>query len=219
MQLYCERCGPGLWDEPLNAISNVAFPIAAWAGWRLARRHAVLTPGVWVMIAFAVSIGIGSGLWHTFATDWAGVLDVAPITLFQLAFLWLYGRHAVGLPRVAVAALLVGHAALGLWLTRFDEWLNGSLVYLPTIVVGLLTVLHQYVTAGPVTRAAAASVAVFWVSLTARSLDLVVCRQLPIGTHFLWHVLNGLVIYFALYTVIAVYRAKRDARSAELAPT
>jgi len=178
MQRYCERCGPGLFDE---------------------------------MIALAVCIGVGSGLWHTFATDWASVLDVAPIALFQLAFLWLYGRHAVGLPVAAVVVLLAVHVALGVWFTRFDEWLNGSLVYVPTIVIGLLTAIHQYATAGPVPRLTVASSVVFWVALLARSLDLVVCRQLPIGTHFLWHDFNGVVVYLALYTVVAVWMTKRDA--------
>ena len=31
---YCERTGPGYWSEPLNALSNAAFLVAAWASWR-----------------------------------------------------------------------------------------------------------------------------------------------------------------------------------------
>ncbi|MBB3984658.1 hypothetical protein GGQ68_000974 [Sagittula marina] len=29
IDLYCERAGTGLWSEPLNAWSNLAFPLAA----------------------------------------------------------------------------------------------------------------------------------------------------------------------------------------------
>ena len=25
IDLYCERVGPGTWDEPLNAVTNLAF--------------------------------------------------------------------------------------------------------------------------------------------------------------------------------------------------
>ena len=32
--LYCERLGPGLWAEPLNAVSNLAFFGFAWKLWR-----------------------------------------------------------------------------------------------------------------------------------------------------------------------------------------
>jgi len=37
MDLYCERLGPGLWAEPINASSNLTFFIAVWAIWHLAQ--------------------------------------------------------------------------------------------------------------------------------------------------------------------------------------
>jgi hypothetical protein len=40
-----------------------------------------------------------------------------------------------------------------------------------------------------------AAALVFALSLTARSLDLSACTLSPIGTHFLWHVLNAVVLY------------------------
>ena len=30
LDLYCERLGPGLLAEPLNAVTNGAFLVAAW---------------------------------------------------------------------------------------------------------------------------------------------------------------------------------------------
>src|SRR4051812_32005000 len=90
MQTYCERCGPGLFDEPINAASNIAFLLAAWAAWRLAARSRGRCAGMGLLISLCVAVGVGSTLWHTFATRWAMVLDVVPITLFQLCFLWLY---------------------------------------------------------------------------------------------------------------------------------
>jgi hypothetical protein len=33
VDIYCERLGPGLWAEPLNAVTNVAFFVAAWLAW------------------------------------------------------------------------------------------------------------------------------------------------------------------------------------------
>lgn len=209
MQLYCERCGPGLFDEPINAVSNVSFFVAACVAWRLARRRNVLTPGLWLLITLAVCIGIGSGLWHTFATDWASLLDVLPITLFQVVFNWLYCRHALRLPILAAAAVVAGLAGLGYWLTNFDAYLNGSLVYGPTVVVGILVAIHQWQSRGPAVTATTISFLTFGVSLVARSIDLVVCRQLPIGTHFLWHVLNGGVVFLAMWTVIAVWQKQQ----------
>ncbi len=47
LDFYCERVAPGLWGEPLNAISNGAFWLAAlWLWWRSLRlrRPARQTP-------------------------------------------------------------------------------------------------------------------------------------------------------------------------------
>ena len=40
IDLYCERTGPGLWAEPLNALSNLAFIAVAVILWRRAGRNA-----------------------------------------------------------------------------------------------------------------------------------------------------------------------------------
>ena len=35
IDLYCERLDSSFWAEPINALTNVAFIIAAWGVWRL----------------------------------------------------------------------------------------------------------------------------------------------------------------------------------------
>ena len=35
IDLYCERTAPGLWEEPINALTNLSFFVAAWFAWRL----------------------------------------------------------------------------------------------------------------------------------------------------------------------------------------
>ena len=52
---YCERTGPGLCDEPLNAVTNAAFLVAAWAVWRLARRRCALDAGIRVLIGLLIA--------------------------------------------------------------------------------------------------------------------------------------------------------------------
>jgi hypothetical protein len=41
-----------------------------------------------------------------------------------------------------------------------------------------------------------AAAAVFSLAIVARSLDWTV--PFPLGTHFLWHLLNGVVLYLAM---------------------
>ena len=46
LDYYCERCGPGLLAEPINACTNGSFLVAAWAAWALARRAGALSTGI-----------------------------------------------------------------------------------------------------------------------------------------------------------------------------
>jgi hypothetical protein len=127
---------------------------------------------------------------------------VAPILLFQLAFLWLYGRQVAKLHAAPLIALLIAYVGLGLWMRQYREWLNGGMMYLPALVLAWTIGLHYYSIGRRERSLLLASAAVFCVALTCRSIDLIVCRQLPIGTHFLWHVLNGIVVYLAMRALV-----------------
>ena len=77
---YCERTDFSLWSEPLNAITNLAFLIAAVVMWR--RSQGVTIARALSVILFI--IGIASGLFHTLATAWASAADVLSILIFIL---------------------------------------------------------------------------------------------------------------------------------------
>jgi hypothetical protein len=47
--------------------------------------------------------------------------------------------------------------------------------------------------------------ALLTLSLTARSLDMALCDSIPVGTHFLWHLLNALMLGW----MIEVWRRHR----------
>ncbi|MGB5260812.1 MAG: ceramidase domain-containing protein [Gammaproteobacteria bacterium] len=91
IDLYCERLDSTLWSESINAATNLSFIIAALVLWRQATRCASLTAGIGLLTGLMVAMGIGCGLFHTFATGWAQLLDILPILLFQLACLVVYG--------------------------------------------------------------------------------------------------------------------------------
>src|SRR5918999_887522 len=138
MDAYCERVGPGLFAEPLNAISNVSFLLAAWAAWVLASRVGVLSSGVRVLVALAASVGVGSILWHTFATSWALILDTVPILLFIVWYIWLYLRDVLGArPPFAVASVVVFLVATFIAL-QYSHVLHGAPVYMPGLLVVLV---------------------------------------------------------------------------------
>jgi len=202
IDLYCERCGPGLLAEPVNASTNLAFLIAAWAAWSLARRHSTLNPEIWMLIVLSVAIGIGSALFHTFATSWSRVLDVLPILLFQMTFIWLYLRRIVSIHPVIVAIGIAAFLAVVLFARRFPETLNGSLPYAPVFLVLLGFGLYHFWRCAYERPVLLAAAGVFLLALFFRSIDMIVCPSFPTGTHFLWHVLIGVVPYLSMRALI-----------------
>jgi hypothetical protein len=202
MDVYCERIGPGLLAEPLNAITNVSFLLAAWAAWGLASRVGALSLGIRVLIALAASVGVGSILWHTLATSWALILDTVPILLFIVWYIWLYTRDVLGMRSWFAVASIVAFLVATLVALQYADVLHGALVYTPgllvTLVLGVVHAREQQVARFTLLAAAG----VYMAALFFRTVDNEVCPALPIGTHFLWHSLIGLVTYLAMRCLV-----------------
>jgi len=202
IDIYCERCGPGLFAEPLNALSNCAFFFAAAAALTLAHRRRTLDAGVWVLVILAIAIGIGSTLFHTFAVGWAMVLDVVPILLFQLAFLWLYLWRIVPLRPIVATALVAAFLGVALVARQFEEPLNGSLPYAPALLVVLALGVYHFLRCEQERMVLLAALVAFSAAFFFRSIDMLVCPTIPFGTHFLWHLLIATALYLSARALI-----------------
>ena len=203
---YCERMDPGFWAEPLNAVSNGAFIMAAIAaavlimGSDTARRDGA----VWFLAVLVAVIGTGSFLFHTFATFWAMLADVIPISIFIYVYLGYALRRYVGAGWLPTLVLVIVFAAGSFWLDGAvpADVLNGSVGYLPAL--GALVLLGGLLLrkGHPAGRGLLAAAVLFTVSLTFRSIDNTVCEALPMGTHFVWHCLNALLLFSLLRTAV-----------------
>ncbi|MGW5050117.1 ceramidase domain-containing protein [Actinokineospora sp. NPDC004072] len=192
---YCERTGPDFWSEPVNALTNAAFLVAAYLAYRYLLRQPTRPPSLVVLVAILTAIGLGSFTFHTVATTWAATLDTTPILLFMLAYVVAFTRHFMGAPwRWAwVAAPVFVVFSIGVnALVDFGGYAPALLGLL--IMSGITAFLRMY---GPA-RAYLGIAGLFAVSLTLRTVDESVCGWLPLGTHFLWHVLNAAVLYLVI---------------------
>ena len=197
---YCERIDFTYWSEPLNAVTNLAFLIAAVIMWR----RSAAVPMARVLSVILGLIGIGSFLFHTHATQWASLADVVPIGVFILTYLFVVNRDMVRLPWWGAALLTAGfvpYAALLVPVFDSIPFLRISDFY--WTVPLLLTVYAFLLRRNPeLSQGLLAGAALLCVSITVRSLDEVLCSSWPIGTHFVWHCLNGLMLGW----MIEVYR-------------
>ncbi len=201
---YCERLDPTYWAEPVNAVTNAAFLVAAAVMWR---RSAGL-PLARLLCVILGAIGIGSYLFHTHATAWAAMADTTPIGLFILTYLFATNLHVCRWPLWAAVlgtfAFIPFAAALTPLFDRLPFFTISAFYWpVPLLIAGYAVALRRR---QPATgRGLALGAAILVVSLTFRSLDEPLCAALPLGTHFLWHILNAVMLGW----MIEVYRRHR----------
>ena len=214
VDIYCERVTADFWAEPANALSNLSFIAAAlWAA-ATARARGISAPIVWVLITMAGLIGIGSFLFHTFANRWSELADTLPIWSFVAAFV-LTAMHFIGgmAPRrvalwsgaiIAAAAATLAFLAMGEAPTApaSPDPLNGSGQYAPALIALIIFALLARKRGHPAAPWSMAATGVFLLSLVARTFDRDICATFPLGTHFLWHLLNGVMIAILLQMLI-----------------
>ncbi len=237
---YCERgTYPSFWAEPLNALTNGAFLLAALAGIVMIARQPPYRRSLWhgVFVLNFIAIGIGSFLFHTMPNVSTAAADSGPIGIFMLSYLIYAIRRFAGaswLLTAAVVAAFIGAMVMAFNLRCWDgrmgillenlpaganaRCMNGGLGYTPALAAMVLTgswlALKRH-RAAPLIFAAAG---VFAISLTFRSVDQRLCGAWIVmghrmGTHFLWHLFNALTLFILLVAAI-----KHDTRGQELLP-
>lgn len=193
--------------EPLNLVSNFSFIFAAIVHIRQyldpnmgnKRPHKYL---YLYLIILVFTIGVGSSLFHSFATRWAMLADVIPIGVYLVSYLPIYmmvcgdfkPQHTVMLISYFAIVTLIG-AQVPSTLANGSQNYFGALITLASL--GVLSKIREHT--GYFFLLKASGILCF--SLFFRAIDEFICPILPMGTHFLWHLCNGLVLYQSLHFV------------------
>ncbi len=206
---------------PVYALSVVFVVAGLVATPSLFRAPAPNWPVAWLS-GNAVVVGIGSFLFHTYATPWAGAADSGPIVMFILGYFTVAMARFAGLSwrdaGLATFGFLLAMLAAATVFRQvippiLGEYAN-SVSYYPACLallgVGLWLDRARAHPAGVVLMRAAG---VFAVSLLFRTLDRPACDWIPVGTHFLWHLCNGLLLWMLIDAVIRHGRAPAPAAS------
>lgn len=196
---YCERMSPNFWAEPLNALTNIAFLLAAYFAYRLWQKDGTKRKEIFFLIIVTVYVGIGSFLFHTFAVTWALLADVIPIAIFIYTAIAIFLKRII---KLSTTETLIGVSVYTVFSLLLEQSLpsnalNGSVQYLPAfialVVFAIFTKSKGFILAA----------FVFSVSITFRSLDMELCDETAgIGTHILWHILNGYLLYLVIKELI-----------------
>jgi len=198
VDIYCERLDASFWAEPINAISNLSFIVAGLFLWRLR------SPCSALMAILMVLIGLGSFSFHTYANRLTGLLDVLAIALYLVAFSYLIPRRwssssvliQVGSVLLLIVSIFLAHLLMS-HLKPALPWLPPG-IYLGAWLALLIYALVTQHLNKPAARFLWLAVIVFPFSLLSRQLDMPLCDSIG-PTHWLWHLLNGLTLYWSSY--------------------
>ncbi len=217
IDIYCERLSAQFWAEPFNALTNIAFILAAIIGFIVAKKYNRLDFVNVLLILLAVAIGVGSFLFHTYANAWSEYADLIPIASLALIYIAFSVRRFFNkswLGVTFIALLYFGASAVILYFIAplakdSFAWLNGSHIYAP-VLLGLLVMSFSLLFAKhrAVNLMLLATIT-FIISLSFRTMDKAICESFPTGTHFIWHSLNGLMIAVLLVAIIKYGKKKQ----------
>lgn len=202
VNIYCERTDASFWSEPINALTNLAFLIAAGMLW--SRTQAL---GAVRLLAVLIGlIGLGSFLFHTFGNRLTGLLDVFFIAVFIVTFAYLLPRvswqqsrlRALGAMLLALIFIAGTTALAGHWRAVLD-WLPPGMYLGAWLILMMYAALTRHLGAsasvgGSASRFLWFAAGLFAVSMTARQLDTPLCLSTG-GLHWLWHLFNAGVLW------------------------
>jgi hypothetical protein len=211
---YCQVAG---WDpETVSSWSNLAFLLAAIAGWYLLSNHPNAKAHVIIraLTLLAALAAVGGYAFHRIDAPWAKWGESTPLAAFMLLFVWLLLRRFLHWNVLVAIPALAIYAGAIYWLQMRgpgDGGMSaiplGRALNLPTQVVFLIAAallyLRQREAFWPMMRPAIVLLASAW-ALTA---EAPICPRLGFTTHALWHLLDALLVYLLLS--LAVFHAPK----------
>ncbi|WP_462252536.1 hypothetical protein [Ekhidna sp.] len=200
--VYAETDLTAFIAEPWNALTSlaIALPPIYWAfrlKWNF-RDYSFL----YFLMPFLFLGGTGSLFYHAFRTSsfllWMDVIPTAIVTFSVSVYFWdkiLPNRWQVATVIVPFSFLryAVFEYFSGQFATNLSYFITGFLIFFPVIFFLIKTQLRHI-------HFILISVIALSLSLVFRRLDFAMIEYLPMGSHFIWHILSGVgAFYLAKY--------------------
>lgn len=184
---YCEASGFQL----INVITSLFFLVFAFIAYKKTRLK--LLP---ILLVF---IGVGSTLWHATALPIGDVLDTLSITIFSVvATYFIFSKVITN--KVLVFLSLVALLGISFFLEQVSI-LNNSLVYIFLLFVLCLFGIFYTQKIPTSKQNIITALLLFAIAIGFRIFDPFFCKYLPIGTHFIWHMLMAFVGYQLIHAL------------------
>jgi Ceramidase len=216
----CEKFNTLPIAEPLNVLTNLAFIGVAISLFHYVRTYEDLKGfkiyDIYALIFLILCIGVCSSIFHLFPSQRNEIIDTIPIVLFiNIFFVSTVVRIAKCKPLETVVCYMAYAGFTHILVTHFPNALNDSIGYLSTMTALCVVAFYLNVKRRAAARSFLVAALLGVISLFFRSIDNAVCEVFPLGTHFLWHILNATLIYILMQQLIRnVNRRARMLRAA-----
>ena len=136
-------------------------------------------------------------LFHTFAQTWAAILDVAAILIFILTYIFIANRSFLAWSKMVSVFCVILFFPYQLLLANIlsnIQFFGSSVHYIPVAILifiysGLLRKTEPNLSRGLLIGAV-----ILCLSIVFRIIDEPLCSVLSVGTHFVWHILNAIML-------------------------
>ncbi|TAF76540.1 MAG: hypothetical protein EAZ52_04140 [Alphaproteobacteria bacterium] len=204
----CERESLAWFAEPLNVISSLLFFVVAIMVFRYMRRfqedlHGYKIYDLHAMNALIFMIGIGSTLYHVHPTPTTELIDMIPIVSFIVVFFLSAMRRIV---KCSMFETMICFLAFGggthILVDQFPQAMNDSIGYFSSMASLVAIAFYLNIKRRRTAQAFLVAALIGVISLFFRSVDTALCDMFPMGTHFLWHSCNALLIYILMVQMV-----------------
>jgi len=209
--IYCERgISSQLLAEPINAITNLAFPFLGFMAFLKLKRKGVKDKYILALPVLLSIVGVGSFIYHTTRSPFTLLFDAIPIYIFVLFSLFLVLKKLLkGQTKALATILMLVAVELVLSLVVPRDFLNGSIGHVVTIIFISLIGFFIYKKFGTkIIQPLVSVLTLYGLAIFFRSSDPFFCSYIPFGTHFLWHIFAAGAGYFAIDLVSLLEREK-----------
>jgi hypothetical protein len=178
--------------EPFNTVSNGVIVLFGLAAAYVVAKRAPRAVDLYLLAGLLVFTGVGSGMWHGLRDPIALRFEVLSGLFFLFAMIFIWARRLWGYLGAGILILVfyLGFQYSQMFVNAILP-IQGRWVAIAPLVLTTGFLLIQQ-TAGRSRQAAITGAVALASALTAlgfRTYDIALCPYIPVGTHFLWHML------------------------------
>jgi len=197
----CERQGSlSITAEPVNIITNLAFFISAYLLYKYLFNNKLHLTRFVIFPIILTFVGIGSTLMHIFNTPLTLFLDLLPIFILSVLFVYTFVSY-LSLKPIALWLISAGFAIFALVITILYPYDLLTLPVQHSLAISvqlLLLIITATRFSKKVTKRLAVILVISTLAILLNNLDTSICPAFPIGTHFTWHLTMALVAFLSV---------------------